>query len=127
MGMSYQYAGSASYPRFENEIRLVANALGCAETDRIPELEGQAAAKPLGRWFGAMYGAGTEKPMFQVPDGLPPAVGKWLNSPYAGLTPAETESVWNEIKKHARIQAFSPQIWSELEWLARWHEGWDIS
>lgn len=127
MGMDYRYAGSASYPRFEEEIRQVASSLGCAPTDALAELEKQSAAKPLGYWFGCMQGDGSGRPRFAVPDMLPEAVAKWLNAPYEPRTPEETAAVWSAVRTHPDIQALSPQIWSELEWLARWHEGWDIS
>lgn len=126
MGMDYRYAGSASYPRFEQELKQVAASLGCAPTERLAELEKDAAGRPLGYWFGCMQEDGSGRPRFAVPDALPEAVAKWLNSPYEDLGPDETAAVWDAVKNHPDIQALSPQIWSELEWLARWHEGWRI-
>ena len=127
MGMDYRYAGSASYPRFENEIRQVAASLGCTPTERLAELERESKEKPLGYWFGCMQDDGSGMPRFAVPDTLPEAVAKWLNSPYECRTPEETADIWDAVREKSEIRALSPQIWSELEWLARWHEGWDIS
>lgn len=35
MGMDYQYAGSASYPRFDEEVKKVVEILGGKETAEL--------------------------------------------------------------------------------------------
>lgn len=127
MGMDYRYAGSASYPRFEEELRLVAKELGCAETGYLGELEQASGRKPLGYWFGCMYNSDKRRAKFDVPDSLPESVAKWLNDPYDERSPEETAEIWEAVKDRPGIRALSSQIYSELEWLARWHEGWHIA
>lgn len=127
MGMDYRYAGSASYPRFETELRQVAKALGCLETAHLDGLQAQSKQQPFGYWFGCMSGDNTGKAKFSVPAMLPEAVAKWLNDPYGDRTIEETSKIWDAVRDRSEIQALSPQIYSEFEWLARWHEGWHIT
>lgn len=127
MGMGYRHAGSASYPRFEDELRLVAAALGCRETERLGELRKASEEKPFGYWFGCMYGDDAHRAKFDVPDGLPEAVARWLNDPYGRRTPEETREIWSAVSARPGIEKLSPQMWSELRYLAGRGEGWEIS
>lgn len=43
------------------------------------------------------------------------------------MTPEETKLVWDVISDHPKIREISPQIYTELEELAKRREGWDIS
>lgn len=127
MGMCYQYAGSASYPRFESELRQIAKTLGCQETKHITELEDISKRKPFGYWFGIFANDDGESPKFNVPDTLPEAVAKWINNPYDARTPNDTMQIWNTVSLHPEIQDFAGQIWSELQQLAECHAGWNIT
>ena len=52
MGMDYQYAGSASYPRFDRELCEVAKVLGGVETAHLKERKETETERPFGYWFG---------------------------------------------------------------------------
>lgn len=52
MGMDYQYAGSASYPRFDRELCEVAKVFGGIETAHLKERRETESERPLGYWFG---------------------------------------------------------------------------
>lgn len=67
MGMDYRYAGSASYPRFEEELAAAAALLGCRKTDAAEFLKAEADARPLGIWFGFMHGLSPDDKIFAVP------------------------------------------------------------
>ena len=127
MGMDYQYAGSASYPRFEKEIADVAALLGCAKTRAADVLKTASDAEPLGRWFGFMSGLGPDDEVFAVPESLPEPVAEWLNRPYESRTPEETAAIWSAVSSVPAIEDAAYQIWRELEQLAAYGEGWDLN
>ena len=127
MGMDYQYAGSASYPRFEKEIGAVAGILGAEPTDALDVLRSIAAKEPLGYWFGCLQGAQPGDKVFAVPDSYPESVSEWLNHPYEPRTPAETAEIWAAVGSHPEIEEISVQIWDELKLLSESGGGWEIT
>ena len=48
MGMDYQYAGSASYPRFDRELCSVAEVFGGVKTEHLKEREETENERPFG-------------------------------------------------------------------------------
>lgn len=129
MGMDYRYAGSASYPRYEEEIVKVAAVFGGKETKEIQEQHERCLEQPLGYWFGYMFPTkGDESiPKFLFPEGTNELVMKWLNHPYDDMPIEEIEVVWEEVKEHPEIEAISYQIWYELRHLCMYREMWSIS
>lgn len=128
MGMDYRYAGSASYPRYEEEIVAVAMVFGGRETKDIQDYHEKCLHEPLGYWFGYMFPKGDEDiPKFAFPEGTPEIIMKWLDHPYDDLTPEETKAIWKIVESHPEIQEISSQIWSELKQLVYYDEGWEIS
>lgn len=127
MGMDYRYAGSSSYPRFDRELCEIAKLIGAIETDHLTERKKTEDSRPFGYWFGYLSSDESDKLKFAIPETIPGAVAKWLNRPYEAMTPEETKLVWNVISDHPKIREISPQIYTELEELAKQREGWDIS
>lgn len=128
MGMDYRYAGSASYPRYEEEIVKIAAVFGGRETKEIQEQHKEREARPYGYWFGYMFPRpGDVEQKFIFPEGTNELVMKWLNHPYDDMPSEEIEVVWGEVKKHPEIEAISYQIWYELRHLCMYHEMWSIS
>ena len=97
MGMDYKFAGSASYPRFNEELREVAKIFG-----------------------------GTKPDKFIFPDGTNEILVKWFNDIYGDFTVEETKIVWEHISQHPEIKDISNQIWHELEFLTNIDEEWNI-
>lgn len=127
MGMDYRYAGSASYPRYEEEIVKVAAVFGGVETKEIQEQHEKCLKEPLGYWFGYMFPTKGDVEKFAFPEGTNEIVAKWLNHPYDDLPAEEVAIVWEEVQKHPEIEGISYQIWYELRHLNMYHEMWYIT
>ena len=52
---------------------------------------------------------------------------KWFNNIYDDFSEEDTKIVWEHISEHPEIEEISSQIWSELEELVGYDEGWSIS
>ena len=102
MGMSYYYAGSASYPRFNEELTKVASVFG---------------------------GVKVEYDKFTFPEGTDEVLIKFFNAPYDGkFTEEETEKLGIEfIVKHPEIKELSHQIWYEMGMRYINEEQWHIN
>ena len=69
MGMSYEYAGSASYPRFDEEVCAVAAVFGGVKTKDLKQREKAAPKGTLNWWFGSYISDDPNKPRFIFPNG----------------------------------------------------------
>lgn len=127
MGMDYNWAGSASYPRFDRELCAVAEVFGGIKTEHLKEREATENERPLGYWFGFLSSDGTDKVKFVFPEGTNETLVKWFNNIYGDFTVEETKTVWEHISKHPEIDEISHQIWHELEMLNEYDEAWGIS
>lgn len=107
MGMDYQFAGSASYPRFNDELKAVIELFsGKMETSRKHKDE---CAK------------------YAFPEGTAKVLCKWANKPYDELTVAETEKLYSILKtKWNEVEAVSEQIAYEFDCLHSWGLCWSI-
>lgn len=101
MGVDYSYAGTASYPRFQEELTAVARVLG----------GNKIYNKPL---------------RFEFRKGTNPIIIKWMNNIYSPLTLKETKIVAKEIFRHKNIKHLSCQIWHELEKCIKFNDNWWI-
>lgn len=126
MGMDYQYAGSASYPRFDRELCSVAEVFGGVKTEHLKEREATESERPLGYWFGFLSSDSSNLPKFAFPEGTNEVLVKWFNNVYDEFSEEETKIVWEHISAHPEIEEISSQICSELRQLVEWNEGWSI-
>lgn len=126
MGMDYQYAGSASYPRFDRELCKVAEIFGGIKTEHLKEREVTENERPFGYWFGFLSSDKSDLPKFVFPKETNDILVKWFNDIYSDFTKEETRIIWDCISKHPEIEDISYQIWRELEMLTRLNEGWNI-
>lgn len=127
MGMDYQYAGSASYPRFDRELCEVAKVFGGIETAHLKERRETESERPLGYWFGFLSSDDSKEQKFSFPEGTNDILVKWFNDIYSEtFTPEETKIVWKNISKHPEIEEISNQIWYELEALCEDNEAWEL-
>lgn len=127
MGMDYQYAGSASYPRFDRELCEVAKVFGGVETARLKERKETENKRSLGYWFGFLSSDDSKETKFIFPDGTDKTLIKWFNDIYSeDFTLEETKIVWKNISKHPEIKEISSQIWYELKELCENNEAWEL-
>ena len=126
MGMDYQYAGSASYPRFDEELCLVAEIFGGVKTEHLKNRMKTEKDRPLGYWFGFLSSDNSNEDKFVFPKKINSTLVKWFNNIYEDFTEKETAIVWKSISEHQEIKDISSQIWNELESLVDCGKGWSI-
>ena len=126
MGMDYQYAGSASYPRFDRELCSVVEVFGGIKTEHLKEREETENERPFGYWFGFLSSDSSDLPKFAFPEDTNEVLVKWFNNVYDEFSEEETKIVWEHISTHPEIKEISIQLWRELEQLAECNEGWRI-
>lgn len=117
MGMDYKFAGSASYPRFNDELAAVVKLFGGKmQTNRKPREE-----CTMVEYF-------MEEPLeYTFPDGAPTVLCKWANDPYGEFTFEETEELYSILKtKWKKVKAASRQIAYEFDELHSWESRWHI-
>ena len=118
MGMDYRYAGSSSYPRFNDEIKGIVELFGGKMTTaRKPENECN-----LVEYF-------MEAPLsYEMPEGTPEVFTRWVNNPYDELNEEDTKAVYNILKtKMAEVEKISNQIAYEFNCLHDYGNNWYIS
>lgn len=130
MGMSYKYAGSASYPRFDRELQEIAELFDGKPTQYLEEREKTENERPLGYWFGFYSSANSKIPRFSFSKSTNPILIIWFNdiySDYHFFDTKETRVIYEELKKHWNdVCKISPQIASEIETCVRYGECWNI-
>ena len=118
MGMDYIFAGSASYPRFNDEMKGIVELFGGKMvSERKPQEE-----CTIIEYF-------MEKPLkYTMPEGTPETIIKWVNDPYDNFTSKETKEIYEFIKtKEDEATEISNQIVSELQCCVSSRIGWSIS
>lgn len=128
MGMDYQYAGSASYPRFEKELCEVAAVFGGMLTEELKKKKEETIPNSLQYWFGVISSESPETEKFVFPKNTNEVLVKWFNDIYGTFSEYETATIWKIVSQHPEIQEISSQIWNELKSLAEMPcECWSIS
>ena len=126
MGVDYRYAGSASYPRFDEEICEIAKIFGGEKTeDLIKKEKNSSNESTLDYWFGFLK-SDSKETNFVFPKGIDETLIRWFNDPYDIFDKKETKIIWDHISKHPEIENISDQIWDELEALTECGKGWYI-
>ena len=108
MGMDYRYNGSASYPRFNNEVSEIAKLFGG---------KSKLCGKPKFEFDEYKY---------EFKEGTPEILQRWFNDIWGDFTLSETKEIWEEIKKYPEIEDISPQIWNELQDLVAYGDNWHV-
>ena len=125
MGVDYRYAGSASYPRFDEEICEIAKIFGGEKTEDLIKRQENLSKEPISYWFGFLKPTSKET-NFVFPKGTDETLVKWLNDPYAIFDEKETKVIWEHVSNHPEIENISDQIWFELKTLVECGHGWII-
>lgn len=126
MGMSYRYAGSASYPRFDEEVCAVAAVFGGVKTEELKKREKSMRKDTFDYWFGSYISGNEHEQCFAFPEDANEVVAKWLNNIYEPRTAAETKEIWCQVREHHEIKDISSQIWNELRECYLRDESWEI-
>lgn len=125
MGMDYQYAGSASYPRFDKEVKTLVELFGGCETDELKNRKENQTG--IDHWFGYMSSADSKMEKYTFPKETNEILVKWFNNIYEKFNAEETQIVFDEIKKHSKeVNEISGQIYYELETLCEDGECWEL-
>lgn len=133
MGMDYQYAGSASYPRFDRELEEIAKLFGGKLTSELGELKELLESNSntisgfIDYMFGYISNADDAATKFVFPPEIHSTFRKWINHPYSDLWADETLVVYNILKsKESEVRAISGQIMDEFETLVELRGNWHI-
>lgn len=128
MGMDYQYAGSASYPRFDREIKEIISLFGGQESIELQKRKATENDRLFGYCFGYMSSAPLNMEKYIFPKNVNPTLVKWFNNLYGdNITKEETAVVFNELNKYKdEIEKISDQLLYELECLVKNDESWYI-
>ena len=126
MGMDYNYAGSASYPRFDRELCNVAEVFGGIKTEHLKEREKTEGERPFGYWFGFLSSDDSKIPKFVFPEGTNEILVEWFNNIYEFFDEEKTKIIWEQVSAHPEIKEISSQIWYELEALVECEDCWNI-
>jgi len=126
MGMDYNYAGSASYPRFDEEICKVAEVFGGIKTEYLKQRKETENERPFGYWFGFLSSDNSDETKFIFPEDTNATLVKWFNNLYEDLSQQETEVVAELIFQHPEIKEISEQLWYEFECLIQCGDNWSI-
>lgn len=129
MGMDYKYAGSASYPRFDEEIEKCACVFGGRKTKYLTQLEEDVSKSS---WVAQMFGTissdpNSEKLKFEFPEGTPAIIIRFFNNPYGQFSIEETKQLMACFEDHIEeLEKISHQIVFELEIVTECNESWSI-
>ena len=126
MGMCYEYEGSASYPRFDEEVYAVAAVFGGVKTEELKKRQKSMRKDTFDYWFGSYISGNENEQRFAFPEDANEVVAKWLNNIYEPRTAAETKEIWDQVREHYEIKDISSQIWGVLRECYLRDEGWEI-
>lgn len=117
MGMDYQFVGSATYPRFNDEVKGIVELFGGKMiTNRKPKEQ-----CTMVQYF-------MEKPLrYKFLWNTPFAFKKWANEPYGKFTLKETKKIYEFLKtKEKEVKRISEQILEEFSCCVMYNEPWQI-
>ena len=128
MGMDYQYAGSASYPRFDQEISdIVQQVLDGTKTPALIKVEGKVCnGNFVTKMFGSMSSMG-DCDKYVFPDTIPENVAYFFNHLYDKFSPGFMEDVYLFLEPYlTKMEKFSSQFVCELNMVHECEDYWDL-
>lgn len=127
MGMDYQFAGSASYDRFDREIIALAQAFGGKLNPDFQRRMSDIQSKvfyPFGTINVSEEDRQADKLVF--PDGFDKIIAHWLNHPFDEVSAADTKHIYSILNVHPWVGSISYQICTELQQCCENECGWNI-
>jgi len=118
MGMDYQFAGSASYPRFNDEVKGIVELFG----GKLNMYRKPKEKCTMVEYF-------MEEPLkYKYPHNFPFVLKKWANDPYGKFTAKETKKIYKVLlTKEEEVKNISGQILEEFKCCVIYNEAWQIS
>lgn len=117
MGMDYKYVGSATYPRFNDEVKGIVELFG-----------GKMITKRKPKEQCTMVQYFMEKPLrYKFPYNFPFVLKKWANDPYGKFTLKETKKIYKVLLTKAKeVENISDQILAKFRYCVMYNEPWQI-
>lgn len=127
MGVDYKFSGSASYPRFNEELESIAvQVFGATVTQEFKD----ALKKPENNTItGYFFAKAHEIPNKYVwPENTPDVVKTFFNNPREFYDPDIVKELWKYVEPHSqKIEELSWQFLDELKNCAFYDESWSLS
>lgn len=127
MGMDYQFAGSASYDRFDIETIALAQALGGKLNPDFQRRMNNIQSKvfyPFGIINVSEEDRQADK--FVFPDGFDEIIAHWLNHPFDEVSAMDTQHIYSILNIYPGMSSISPQIYTELQQCCENGCGWNV-
>lgn len=127
MGMDYQFAGSASYDRFDREIMALAQAFGGELNSDFQKRMNDIQCKEI-HPFGIINVSEEDRraDKFVFPSGFDKIIAHWLNYPFDEVSAANTKHIYSILNVQPWVGSISSQICTELQQCCENECGWNI-
>lgn len=120
MGVDFKWMGSASNPRYYEEVEAIATkCFGATLNPQFVEDEKKVAKSITNPFY--MFGTVHKRPdKFMFPEGTPEIIVAFCQKPVDEFYEAKT--LWDIFQQHPEIEQISDQIWEEVKCCARFGE-----
>lgn len=124
MGVDFQWSGSASYPRYYEEVEAIATkCFGAVLNAQFVEDEKKVEKSLISPTY--MFGKVHERDdKFTFPEGTPEEVVKFCQKPVDEFYDAK--KLWEAFQQHPEIEEISHQIWEEVKCCAEYRESYHV-
>ncbi|MBR4407564.1 MAG: hypothetical protein IKT27_04565 [Clostridia bacterium] len=125
MGVDFQWSGSASYPRYYEEVQKIATqCFGAVLNEQFVKDEQKVEKSLLNPEY--MFGSVHERDdKFTFPEGTPEEVVKFCQKPVGKFYDAK--KLWEAFQVHPEIEEISDDIWNEVKTCALYNESYHVS
>lgn len=124
MGVDFTWEGSASYPRYYDEVEQIAvKCFGAKLTEQFVEDSGKVQKSILNPSY--MFGEVHERDdKFIFPESTPEVILQFCRKPVGEFYDATL--LWQAFQTHPEIEEISPQIWNEVQQCAEFGEMYHV-
>lgn len=125
MGVDFKWSGSASYPRYYEEVQKIATqCFGAVLNEQFVKDEQKVEKSLLNPEY--MFGSVHERDdKFTFPEGTPEEVVKFCQKPVGKFYDAK--KLWEAFQVHPEIEEISDDIWNEVKTCALYNESYHVS
>ena len=125
MGVDFKWMGSASYPRYYEEVQKIATqCFGAVLNEQFVKDEQKVEKSLLNPEY--MFGSVHERDdKFTFPEGTPEEVVKFCQKPVGKFYDAK--KLWEAFQVHPEIEEISDDIWNEVKTCALYNELYHVS
>lgn len=124
MGVDFQWSGSASYPRYYEEVEAIATkCFGATLNPQFVEDEKKVEKSLINPTY--MFGTVHERnDKFIFPDGTPEVIVEFCRKPTMEFYDAS--KMWEAFQQHPEIEEISYQIWEEVKCCAEYRSSYHV-